>query len=83
MRLFELDWQGGTAERYFRRARPGIDELPWGTLSPAGYSPELVEAAAAHADGKGIGRRGAGHQQRAGEKHRYQRHPAHPGLLVP
>lgn len=31
----ELDWLGGAAERRFRRARPGIDDLPWGTLRVA------------------------------------------------
>jgi len=30
----ELDWLGGAAERRFRRRRPGIDDLPWGSLSP-------------------------------------------------
>ena len=30
---FEIDWLGGPAERRMRRRRPGIDDLPWGTLS--------------------------------------------------
>ena len=29
----ELDWMGGPAERRMRRRRPGIDDLPWGTLA--------------------------------------------------
>ena len=42
---FELSWAGGPAERHVRRRRPGVDELPWGTLHPASYPPELVERA--------------------------------------
>lgn len=42
---FELDWLGGPTERAFRRLRPGIDELPWGTLNPADYPPVLVQRA--------------------------------------
>src|SRR5262245_8325858 len=45
MRLFELEWLGGSAEKMFRRLRPGIDELPWGTLDPRDYHDELVDAA--------------------------------------
>lgn len=44
-RAFELDWLGGVSERHFRRGRPGIDDLPWGTLNPADYPPELVDRA--------------------------------------
>lgn len=40
--LFTLSWLGGAAERCFRRRRPGVDELPWGTLDPRPYPPELV-----------------------------------------
>jgi len=36
---------GGAAEHHFRKARPGIDELPWGTLDPSKYSPAAVEYA--------------------------------------
>jgi hypothetical protein len=39
---FEIEWLGGTAERWFRKVRPGVDELPWGTLDPNAYDPELV-----------------------------------------
>ena len=42
---FELEWMGGAAERHFRKARPGTDDLPWGTLDPAAFSPAAVEAA--------------------------------------
>ncbi len=44
-RPFDLEWQGGPAEAHFRRRRPGIDDLPWGTLRPADYPPELVDRA--------------------------------------
>jgi len=33
IRQFELDWMGGAAETRLRRRRPGIDDLPWGTLA--------------------------------------------------
>lgn len=42
---FELLWLGGASERHFRRARPGIDDLPWGTLRPDDYPPLLVDRA--------------------------------------
>ena len=42
---FEVEWMGGAAEHHFRKARPGTDELPWGTLDPASYSPKAVEYA--------------------------------------
>jgi hypothetical protein len=38
--LFELDLLGGAAERLYRRNRPGIDALPWGTLA----TPKISEA---------------------------------------
>ncbi|MEZ4404022.1 MAG: ferritin-like domain-containing protein [Kofleriaceae bacterium] len=31
--LFELDWAGGWSERRLRKRRPGLDQLPWGTLA--------------------------------------------------
>jgi hypothetical protein len=46
-RAFELEWMGGAAEHFFRKARPGIDEMPWGTLDTSGYPPEVVDAARA------------------------------------
>ena len=42
---FEPEWFGGHAEHYFRRIRPGIEEMPWGTLDPSNYPPELVKRA--------------------------------------
>lgn len=42
---FELEWLGGRPEKLLRRRRPGIDELPWGTLEPEAFSPAaLLEA---------------------------------------
>ncbi|MEZ4319832.1 MAG: hypothetical protein R3F61_20135 [Myxococcota bacterium] len=42
---FDLDWLGGPTERAFRKLRPGVDALPWGTLDPAAFPPVLVERA--------------------------------------
>jgi hypothetical protein len=44
---FELEWMGGAAEHHFRRARPGVESLPWGTLDVTSYAPEVVVAARA------------------------------------
>lgn len=44
---FELEWLGGPAEHHFRRARPGIEDLPWGTLDTTSYPPDVVAAARA------------------------------------
>lgn len=44
---FELDWLGGAAEALLRRRRPGIDDLPWGTLDAAAYPAPLVGRARA------------------------------------
>jgi hypothetical protein len=44
-RPFELSWLGGAAEKHLRRARPGVDDLPWGTLEPVRYPPALVDRA--------------------------------------
>lgn len=43
--LFELELLGGAVERRYRRARPEVEELPWGTLDARDYSPEAVVAA--------------------------------------
>lgn len=40
---FDLEWFGGVAEHYFRKVRPGVDDLPWGTLDPSRYPPDLVD----------------------------------------
>lgn len=42
---FDLEWLGGVAERHFRKVRPGVDEMPWGTLEPSRYPAELVDRA--------------------------------------
>lgn len=42
---FELDWMGGVAEAHFRRRRPLIDEMPWGTLHASDYPAGAVEYA--------------------------------------
>ena len=42
---FALGWLGGSAERYFRRIRPGVEQLPWGSLEPGRYPPLLVDRA--------------------------------------
>jgi hypothetical protein len=36
---------GGAAEHHFRKARPAVEDLPWGTLDPSRYSPGAVEYA--------------------------------------
>jgi hypothetical protein len=43
--LFELHLLGGAIERRYRRLRPEIDRLPWGTLDSSRYPISLVEAA--------------------------------------
>jgi hypothetical protein len=42
---FELFMLGGATERRYRRMRPEIERLPWGTLDPSRYPPDLVLAA--------------------------------------
>jgi hypothetical protein len=42
---FEVEWLGGAAEHYFRKVRPAVDELPWGTLNTSGFAPQAVELA--------------------------------------
>jgi len=42
---FDLEWLGGVAERHFRKVRPGVEEMPWGTLDPSRYPAELVDRA--------------------------------------
>jgi hypothetical protein len=46
-RPFEIEWMGGAAEHFFRKSRPGIDEMPWGTLDTSHYPPDVVDAARA------------------------------------
>jgi hypothetical protein len=42
---FDLEWFGGVAEKHFRKVRPGVDELPWGTFDISRYPAELVDRA--------------------------------------
>ena len=42
---FELEWMGGAAEHHFRKARPAVEALPWGTLVLSEYAPAAVEHA--------------------------------------
>ena len=41
---FELEWLGGATEHFFRRARPDVDKVPWGTVDTSRYAPELLAA---------------------------------------
>ncbi len=43
--LFELSMLGGAVERRYRRLRPEVETLPWGTLDPSKHRPEIVAAA--------------------------------------
>lgn len=43
--LFELELLGGGWERRYRKLRPEVDAMPWGTLDTRGYPEELVIAA--------------------------------------
>jgi hypothetical protein len=42
---FEVEWLGGAAEHYFRKMRPSVSELPWGTLDTTKFAPRAVELA--------------------------------------
>ena len=42
---FELEWMGGPAEHHFRKARPGVDAMPWGTLDASKFARSAVERA--------------------------------------
>jgi hypothetical protein len=43
--LFEIEWLGGAAERHYRRVRPEMAALPWGSLDVRGLEPRVVDAA--------------------------------------
>jgi hypothetical protein len=43
--LFELELLGGRIERRYRRARPEVEALPWGTLDRQAYSEPLLRVA--------------------------------------
>lgn len=42
---FELSIYGGAVERRYRRLRPDVDKLPWGTIRTDAYAPHVVELA--------------------------------------
>ncbi len=45
LELFELEMLGGRTEQRYRRSRPEVEALPWGTLEPARHAPgDLVDA---------------------------------------
>ena len=43
--LFEIEWFGDAAERHFRKVRPFVSELPWGTIDKSHHAPEVLEHA--------------------------------------
>jgi hypothetical protein len=43
--LFEIEWYGEAAEKHFRKIRPFVSELPWGTIDTSRYAPEVLEHA--------------------------------------
>src|SRR3954471_6137571 len=43
--LFELEILGGGIEKRYRKMRPEVEAMPWGTLSPADYPESLLIAA--------------------------------------
>jgi hypothetical protein len=43
--LFSLSWMGGGAERAFRRRRPDVEALPWGTLDVSDLPLPLLDRA--------------------------------------
>ena len=45
LEAFELSLYGGAVERRYRRLRPEVDELPWGSIDCAKYAPDVVEGA--------------------------------------
>jgi len=45
LELFELEMLGGGTERRYRKARPEVEALPWGTLDPGQHSAaDLIDA---------------------------------------
>ena len=43
--LFELELFGEGIERRYRKLRPEVEQMPWGTLDPSAYPAHLVVAA--------------------------------------
>lgn len=46
--LFALEMLGEEVERRYRRARPDIERLPWGTMDLRGFSPAAIAQARAY-----------------------------------
>ena len=42
---FEIEWMGGAAEHHFRKVRPDVPDLAWGSLRASDYPPKAVEFA--------------------------------------
>ncbi|MCC6872706.1 MAG: ferritin-like domain-containing protein [Sandaracinaceae bacterium] len=42
---FDLEWMGGVAERAFRKVRPDVDSMPWGTLDVSDLPAKLIDRA--------------------------------------
>jgi len=45
LELFELEMLGGIATERYRKLRPEVEDLPWGTLDPSTMDPIVVRAA--------------------------------------
>jgi hypothetical protein len=43
--VFELEMLGGAFEKRYRRMRPEVEAMPWGTLDASGYEENVVVAA--------------------------------------
>jgi hypothetical protein len=43
--LFEIEWHGDAAEKHFRRIRPFVTQLPWGTIDKSRHTPQVLEQA--------------------------------------
>jgi len=43
----DLSWIGGQSERRLRKRRPGIERLPWGTITPSSFEPAHLSEARA------------------------------------
>jgi hypothetical protein len=48
LELFELEMLGGATERRYRRQRPEVEALPWGTLAATGHRPDDIADARGH-----------------------------------
>jgi hypothetical protein len=48
LELFELEMLGGPTEGRYRRLRPEVEALPWGSIDPTRHDPVDVEDARAH-----------------------------------